>query len=201
MAGRPKHRAKPNPSTWAVWCARPAPAQRALQLERIDAPWKFGESGDSFRTVEEQEELRAMVAADDAARRRRNLHAGTSVGNGWFGFVEYSPGRFLEYRKKTSSRKGFRVKPSRVPGATHLDYGAALATQAARFAPTAVGDGERLPFPSESFELVTMECVFSALPDKPALASSRQTARPRVSASIRRISSKSTPTTHAAATT
>ncbi|MEX2255281.1 MAG: class I SAM-dependent methyltransferase [Acidimicrobiia bacterium] len=52
--------------------------------------------------------------------------------------------------------------------ATGVDYGATLATQAAQFAPTAIGDGERLPFPSESFTLVTMECVLSALPDKPA---------------------------------
>lgn len=52
--------------------------------------------------------------------------------------------------------------------AVGVDYGAALAAQATQFAPTAVGDGERLPFPTESFELVTMECVLSALPDKPA---------------------------------
>jgi SAM-dependent methyltransferase len=49
-----------------------------------------------------------------------------------------------------------------------VDYGAALAGQAARYAPVAVGDGEVLPFEAGSFELVTMECVLSALPDKPA---------------------------------
>lgn len=49
-----------------------------------------------------------------------------------------------------------------------VDYGAVLANQAARCAPTAVGDGEALPFGTGSFDLVTMECVLSALPDKPA---------------------------------
>jgi SAM-dependent methyltransferase len=49
-----------------------------------------------------------------------------------------------------------------------VDYGTTLASQAARCAPTSVGDGEALPFADASFELVTMECVLSALPDKPA---------------------------------
>lgn len=48
-----------------------------------------------------------------------------------------------------------------------VDYGAALASQAARYRPTSVGDGEALPFASGSFDLVTIECVLSALPDKP----------------------------------
>jgi SAM-dependent methyltransferase len=52
--------------------------------------------------------------------------------------------------------------------ATGVDYGAALAAQASGYAPVAVGDGERLPFAAGSFELVTMECVLSALPDKVA---------------------------------
>ena len=50
-----------------------------------------------------------------------------------------------------------------------VDYGSALADQAARYRPTSVGDGESLPFASGSFDLVTMECVLSALPDKPAI--------------------------------
>jgi SAM-dependent methyltransferase len=49
-----------------------------------------------------------------------------------------------------------------------VDYGVALASQAARCAPTAVGDGETLPFAPASFDVVTMECVLSALPDKPS---------------------------------
>ncbi len=51
--------------------------------------------------------------------------------------------------------------------AVGVDYGAVLADQAGQFAPTVVGDGECLPFSSAAFELVTMECVLSALPDKP----------------------------------
>jgi SAM-dependent methyltransferase len=50
--------------------------------------------------------------------------------------------------------------------AVGLDYAPSLATQGAQFAPTAIGDGERLPFAPASFELVTIECVLSALPDK-----------------------------------
>jgi SAM-dependent methyltransferase len=52
--------------------------------------------------------------------------------------------------------------------ATGIDYSEVLATQAARCGPVAVGDGEQLPFATESFDLVTIECVLSALPDKHA---------------------------------
>ena len=44
---------------------------------------------------------------------------------GWTGHVEYSPGRFIEYRKKSSPRKGCTVVSGRVPGDQKLYFTAA----------------------------------------------------------------------------
>ncbi|MFQ5947281.1 MAG: DVU_1556 family methyltransferase [Acidimicrobiia bacterium] len=49
-----------------------------------------------------------------------------------------------------------------------IDFSPVLAQEAARRAPAAVGDGERLPYRSGSFDAALMECVLSAIPDKQA---------------------------------
>ena len=49
-----------------------------------------------------------------------------------------------------------------------LDYSTALAAQAADAGPLAVGDAESLPYAGRSFDAVFVECVLSAVPDKPA---------------------------------
>ena len=50
--------------------------------------------------------------------------------------------------------------------AAGIDYSAALAAEAGATAPAAVGDSERLPFRSGTFDAVFIECVLSAVPDK-----------------------------------
>lgn len=60
-----------------------------------------------------------------------------------------------------------------------VDYSAALASEAGAQAPTAVGDAERLPFASDRFDAVLLECVLSALPDKhAAVADAQRVLRP-----------------------
>jgi arsenite methyltransferase len=49
------------------------------------------------------------------------------------------------------------------------DYSAALAAESGAVAPSVVADAERPPFRSGSMEAVLMECVLSAVPDKPAV--------------------------------
>lgn len=49
-----------------------------------------------------------------------------------------------------------------------VEYGEALAQEAAAAAPVVVGDGERLPVRSGAAGAVLMECVLSAIPDKRA---------------------------------
>jgi SAM-dependent methyltransferase len=49
-----------------------------------------------------------------------------------------------------------------------IDYSAALAAQAADAGPLTLGDAETLPFADEVFDAVFIECVLSAVPDKPA---------------------------------
>jgi SAM-dependent methyltransferase len=49
-----------------------------------------------------------------------------------------------------------------------VDYSASLAAQAAEVAPVVVGDAESLPYPPGVFDAVFVECVLSAVPDKPA---------------------------------
>jgi SAM-dependent methyltransferase len=49
-----------------------------------------------------------------------------------------------------------------------VDYSAALATQAVESGPVAVGDAELLPYRTDIFDVVFVECVLSAVPDKPA---------------------------------
>lgn len=52
--------------------------------------------------------------------------------------------------------------------AVGVDYSRVLAAQAADGSSVAVGDAEALPFAPGSFDAVLVECVLSALPDKPA---------------------------------
>lgn len=49
-----------------------------------------------------------------------------------------------------------------------VDYSPALATEAAAAAPALAGDAERLPLRAGAFDGALLECVLSALPDKPA---------------------------------
>lgn len=49
-----------------------------------------------------------------------------------------------------------------------VDHSATLAAEASAQAPVVVGDAERLPFATACFDAVLVECVLSALPDKPA---------------------------------
>jgi ubiquinone/menaquinone biosynthesis C-methylase UbiE len=49
-----------------------------------------------------------------------------------------------------------------------VDYSGSLAAQAAEASPVAVGDAESLPYLSGTFDAVFVECVLSAVPDKPA---------------------------------
>jgi len=49
-----------------------------------------------------------------------------------------------------------------------VDYSTSLAAQAADASPVAVGDAESLPYLSGAFDAVFVECVLSAVPDKPA---------------------------------
>jgi SAM-dependent methyltransferase len=48
-----------------------------------------------------------------------------------------------------------------------VDYSSALAAQAAEASPVLVGDAESLPWLSGTFDAVFVECVLSAVPDKP----------------------------------
>jgi len=47
-----------------------------------------------------------------------------------------------------------------------VDFSPVLARQAHDSGPTAVGDAERLPYRSAAFDVVLLECVLSAVPDK-----------------------------------
>jgi arsenite methyltransferase len=49
-----------------------------------------------------------------------------------------------------------------------VDYSAVLAAQATDAGPVAVGDAESLPYATGAFDAVFIECVLSAVPDKPA---------------------------------
>jgi len=49
-----------------------------------------------------------------------------------------------------------------------VDYSAVLAAQATDTGPVAVGDAESLPYAGSAFDAVFIECVLSAVPDKPA---------------------------------
>jgi len=51
-----------------------------------------------------------------------------------------------------------------------VDYSAAMAAESRELAVAAAGDAERLPFRSETFDAVLMECVLSAVPGKAAAA-------------------------------